>query len=73
MDSDYVWLSNYLEIFQANVELGTDISDWVNLDFCLPNFKKSSKEHNALVFPPNCQVKGPIYIFEIIMVSNHQA
>ena len=46
MDSDFEWLSNYLSIFQAYIELGTDISNWVNLDICLPNFEKSSKEYS---------------------------
>lgn len=68
-DQDCEWLLNYLNIFNSYIEPGTDLNDWVNLEFCLPNFEKSSKERTSLVFPPNFHFEDSHEISKVIMVS----
>ena len=68
VDSNIEWLSNYLNIFNSYIELGTDLINWVNLDFRLPNFEKTSKEKNSFVFPPNIQLDDSNEISKVIMV-----
>ena len=71
MDTNVEWLKNYLNIFNAYIEPSIDLDNLVELDFSMPNFDKSSKEQNSLVFPPNFQSGDPNDIIEIIMVFNN--
>ena len=53
VDSNIAWLSNYLNIFNSYIEPATNLNNWVDLDFCMPNLEKIRKERNSLVFPLN--------------------
>ena len=44
VDPDVAWLSNYLNIFKCYIELGTNLNNLEDLDFCMPNLEKTSKE-----------------------------
>ena len=59
---------NYLNVFNSYIEPGTDMNNWDKLEFCLPNYDKSSKDRTTLVFPPNCMAEDSNEISKIIMV-----
>lgn len=52
------------------IEPGTVLENWGKLDYNMPNFDKSSKERNALVFPHNFHSEDSYEIAEIITVFN---
>ena len=70
VDSNVEWLKSYLNVFSTYIEPSTVLDNWDELDFSMPNFDKSSKERNALVFPPNFHLEDSREIAEIIMVFN---
>ena len=54
-DNGKAWLKNYLNVYNACIELGVDLNDISSLVFCLPNIEKSSREKSAFEFSPNYQ------------------
>ena len=66
------WLVNYLTAFDAYIHLDVDLSNLDNVEFCLPNYDKSSRGRAAYEFSPGSKATNLHEASEIIMVFKKQ-
>lgn len=50
VDPSKTWLIDFLHIFEAYTEIDNNFDDLDKMEFILPNFIRSSRELNALVY-----------------------
>ena len=67
-DPDQVWIQVYFHIFKSYIDPSVSLENLEDLEFCIPNLEKTSKEKSSFVLPPNIQSENPNDIAEIIMV-----